>query len=171
MPSESLSFDVLFHRYLQQLELLNYSTATCRVHQFYFNRFAEFLAEVKIADAQAITPARCRTSNAGSFTRRRSKARARSVGSQNHVLIAIRNFLAFLTRRAISPAILPKTCGWPGSRRPLPRNILTPQEARQMIEAPDTQNARRLPRPDDAGSALRHRPAQQRVDEPERWPT
>ena len=139
MPSQSLSFDVLFHRYLQQLELLNYSAATRRVHQFYFNRFAEFLAEVKIADAQAITSGALQDFQRWLFYTPTLKGTARSVGSQNHVLIAIRNFLAFLAQEGHitgNPAQ-----GLRLAREPdrLPKNILTPEEARRLIEASDTQ--------------------------------
>ena len=66
------------------------------------------------------------------------KGTARTVASQNRVLSGIRNFFAFLTSEgylAHNPAQ-----GLRLSKEPdaLPKNVLTPDEARKIIEAPDT---------------------------------
>ena len=139
MTSEALSFDVLFHRYLQQLEMLNYSPNTLDVQEFYFNRFAEFLAEVKISDVQAVTPSMLQDFQRWVFYQPTTKGTARSVGGQNHIIIGIRNFFTFLAQEGYLAGNPAK--GLRLAREPdlLPKNILTPDEARKIIEAPDTQ--------------------------------
>jgi integrase/recombinase XerD len=139
MISEALSFDVLFHRYLQQLEMLNYSPNTLDVQEFYFNRFAEFLAELKISDVQAVTPSMLQDFQRWVFYQPTTKGTARSVGGQNHIIIGIRNFFTFLAQEGYLAGNPAK--GLRLAREPdlLPKNILTPEEARKIIEAPDTQ--------------------------------
>jgi integrase/recombinase XerD len=139
MASQALSFDVLFHRYMQQLEILNYSPHTLRVNEFYFNRFAEFLAEVKLADVQAVTPSTLQDFQRWLFYQPTQRGTARSIGSQNHIVIAIRNFFSFLAQEGYIAGDPAK--GLRLAREPdtLPKNILTPEEARRLIEAPDTQ--------------------------------
>ena len=139
MISEALSFDVLFHRYLQQLEMLNYSPNTLDVQEFYFNRFAEFLAELKISDVQAVTPSMLQDFQRWVFYQPTTKGTARSVGGQNHIIIGIRNFFTFLAQEGYLAGNPAK--GLRLAREPdtLPKNILTPDEARKIIEAPDTQ--------------------------------
>ncbi len=139
MASQALSFDVLFHRYIQQLEILNYSPHTLRVNEFYFNRFAEFLAEVKLADVQAVTPSTLQDFQRWLFYQPTQRGTARSIGSQNHIVIAIRNFFSFLAQEGYIAGDPAK--GLRLAREPytLPKNILTPEEARRLIEAPDTQ--------------------------------
>ena len=139
MSTEALSFDVLFHRYRQQLEMLNYSPHTLRVNEFYFNRFAEFLAEVKLADVQAVTPSTLQDFQRWIFYQPTRQGTARSIGSQNHIVIAIRNFFEFLAQEGYLAGNPAK--GLRLAREPdtLPKNILTPEEARRLIEAPDTQ--------------------------------
>jgi integrase/recombinase XerD len=139
MSSQALSFDVLFHRYLQQLEILNYSPHTLRVNEFYFNRFAEFLAEVRLADVQAVTPSTLQDFQRWLFYQPTQRGTARSIGSQNHIVIAIRNFFSFLAQEGYIAGDPAK--GLRLAREPdtLPKNILTPEEARRLIEAPDTQ--------------------------------
>ncbi len=139
MSSQALSFDVLFHRFLQQLEILNYSPHTLRVNEFYFNRFAEFLAEVRLADVQAVTPSTLQDFQRWLFYQPTQRGTARSIGSQNHIVIAIRNFFSFLAQEGYIAGDPAK--GLRLAREPdtLPKNILTPEEARRIIEAPDTQ--------------------------------
>jgi len=98
MSSEALSFDVLFHRYLQHLEMLNYSPQTLAVNEFYFNRFSEFLAEVKLADVQAVAPSTLQDFQRWVFYQPTQRGTARSVGGQNHIIVAVRNFFTFLAQ-------------------------------------------------------------------------
>ncbi len=137
--SEPLTIEALFSRYLQQLESLNFSPRTLEVQRFYFKRFDEFLTETKITDVHTITAARLQDFQRWLFHQPTIKGTARTVGSQNHILCGVKNFFAFLARDgylARDPAQ-----GLRLSREPdsLPKNVLTTDEARKLIEAPDTQ--------------------------------
>jgi integrase/recombinase XerD len=138
MTPEPLTFDALFSRYLQNLESLNYSRETLRTLEVYFNRFNEFLTESKITDIHTVTAAVLQDFQRWVFYQPTFKGTARTVASQNRVLSGIRNFFAFLTSEgylAHNPAQ-----GLRLSKEPdaLPKNVLTPDEARKIIEAPDT---------------------------------
>ena len=139
MISESLSFDVLFHRFAKHLELLNFSPRTLEVQRFYFNRFAEFLAEGNITDPQSVTAATMQDFQRWLFYQPTVKGTARSIGSQNHILCGMKSFFAFLAQEGYLASDPAK--GLRLAREPdaLPKNILTPEEARRIIEAPDTQ--------------------------------
>jgi integrase/recombinase XerD len=132
------ALDALVQRYLQSLELLNYSPRTLETQAVYFHRFTEFLAETKITDAQAVTVQTLTDFQRWLFYQPTVRGTARTVASQNRVLSAVRGFFAFLAREgylAHNPAQALRLSKEPDA---LPKNILTPDEARRLIEAPDT---------------------------------
>lgn len=138
-PPAPLSLDALTQRYHQHLESLNYSPDTLKTQEVYFHRFAEFLAESKISDLQTLTTTTLADFQRWVFYQPTVKGTARTVASQNRVLSGIRNFFAFLTREgylAHNPAQALRLSREPDA---LPKNVLTPEEARRLIEAPDTQ--------------------------------
>jgi integrase/recombinase XerD len=139
MTTQALSFDVLLHRYLQQLELLNYSPRTSATQATYFHRFGEFLTEAKISDVQTVTEATLADFQRWLFYQPTAKGTARTVASQNRAVSALKTFFAFLVHEgylAHNPAQALRMAREPDA---LPKNILTPEEARRIIEAPDTQ--------------------------------
>jgi integrase/recombinase XerD len=132
------ALDALAHRYLQHLELVNYSPRTLTSQVVYFHRFAEFLAERKISDVRTVTTALFQDFQHWLFYQPTIRGTARSIGSQNRVLCAIKGFFAFLVQDgylAHNPAQGVRLAREPDA---LPKNILTPEEARRFIEAPDT---------------------------------
>jgi integrase/recombinase XerD len=138
-PPAPLSLDALTQRYRHHLESLNYSPQTLQTLEVYFHRFAEFLAESKISDLQTLTATTLADFQRWVFYQPTIKGSARTVASQNRVLSSIRNFFAFLTREgylAHNPAQALRLSREPDA---LPKNVLTPEEARRLIEAPDTQ--------------------------------
>jgi integrase/recombinase XerD len=137
MPNEPLTFDALFSRYLQNLESLNYSAVTLRTLEVYAHRFGEFLAETKTTDVHTVTAAVLQDFQRWLFYQPTFKGTARTVASQNRVVSGIRNFFAFLTHEgylAHNPAQGLRLAKEPDA---LPKNVLTPDEARRLIEAPD----------------------------------
>lgn len=133
-----LTLDVLAHRYRQHLELLNYSPKTLTTQEVYFHRFGEFLAERKISDPRIVTAATLQDFQHWVFYQPTLRGTARTVASQNRVLSGIKNFFAFLAQEGYighNPAQALRLAKEPDA---LPKNILTPEEARRLVEAPDT---------------------------------
>ena len=124
-------------RFRQHLQLLNYSAATLRTQATYFNRLREFLAEVQLDDFAAITAQTLSDFQRWLFYQPTAKGTARGVASQNRVLSLLRSFFEFLHGEGLithNPAASLRLAREPDA---LPKNILTPQEARKLIEAPD----------------------------------
>jgi len=135
---QTLSLDTLSQRYRQHLELLNYSPRTHGTLATYFHRFGEFLAEAKISDLQTVTETTLADFQRWLFYQPTFRGTARSVASQNRVLSGLKSFFAFLVHEgylAHNPAQGLKLAKEPET---LPKNILTPEEARRIIESPDT---------------------------------
>lgn len=136
-----LTLDLVRERYRQQLELLNYSARTLTTQATYFNRLGEFLAEVNIQDVGAMTSQTLHDFQRWLFYEPTVKGVARTVASQNRVLSFIRSLFEFLHQEGLithNPTAALKLAREPD---PLPKNVLTPQEARKIVEAPDTSNA------------------------------
>ena len=139
MPTEPVTYESLFSRYLQHLESLNYSPQTLRTLTVYFHRFGEFLTEAKISDLQTVTATTLADFQRWVFYQPTVKGTARTVSSQNRILSGMKSFFAFLTQEgylAHNPAQALRLSKEPDA---LPKNVLTPEEARRIIEAPDTQ--------------------------------
>jgi integrase/recombinase XerD len=134
----TLSLDLVRERYRQHLQILNYSPLTLHSHVPYFNRLAEFMAEVKLDDLSAFTAQTLTDFQRWLFYLPTSKGVARGVAGQNRILSFIRGLFAFLHQEGLithNPAAGLKLAREPD---PLPKNVLTPQEARKIVEAPDT---------------------------------
>jgi len=124
-------------RYRQQLQLLNYSARTLETQSTYLNRFQEFLNEMRVADVQSITSAVLTDFQRWLFYRPTVKNTARTVASQNRVLSTIKTFFEFLKEEGYIASNPAPAVRYATEPNPLPKNVLTPQEARKIIEAPD----------------------------------
>ena len=132
------TLDTLSARYLQHLESRNYSSDTLRTQQVYFNRFGEFLAEARITDLQTVTATTLADFQRWIFYQPTVRGTARTVSSQNRVLSGIKSLFAFLVHEGYlghNPAQDLRLSKEPDA---LPKNVLTPEEARKILEAPDT---------------------------------
>ena len=125
-------------RYRQHVQLLNYSPRTLQTQETYFNRLIEFLNEIKMEELQTITAQTLFDFQRWLFYRPTNKGVARSVAGQNRILSFIRSLFTFLHHENLishNPALSLKLAREPEA---LPKNVLTPQEARKLVEAPDT---------------------------------
>jgi integrase/recombinase XerD len=125
-------------RYQQQLEILNRSPETRRITATYLRQLQCFLDEVKMSDVRAVTSTTLQDFQRWLFYRPTRRGTVRQPASQNRVLSGIKGFFAFLQQEGIlacNPAKLVTAAREPET---LPRDVLTPQEARKIIERPDT---------------------------------
>lgn len=133
------NFELLTERYLSNLEMLNYSPATVITRRVHFRVFARFMAEMKLRDVQATTTSQLLDFQRWLYYEPTYKDTARTATTQNQVLGTIKHFFKFLKQQGViarNPALEVEYARQPDA---LPRNILTPEEARKIIEAPDVQ--------------------------------
>jgi len=133
-----MNLDMLIARYRQQLELLNFSPHTWRTVLSYLSQMQQFFAEIKLSDVQAVTSATVHDFQRWLFYQPTHRGGQRTVASQNRVLCGVKGFFTFLHEEGIITRNPAQTLTLAREPQTLPRNVLTPQEARKIIERPDT---------------------------------
>jgi integrase/recombinase XerD len=130
--------EILIERYRQQLEILNFSPRTVTGRLVHLRRFAAFLGQQNIAEVATITSGTLADHQRDLFYLPTSRGTARSVSYQNQSMHALRSFFRFLKTEGYIAQDVSEAL--PLARVPhiLPRTILTPEEARKVIETPDT---------------------------------
>jgi integrase/recombinase XerD len=131
-------FDRLAGRYLDDLALRNYSARTVEDYRYNLRRLAAFLRAQRVPDAQAVT-----TTLLGDFQRALNAqptqaGTPRSHSHQNVVLATVRGFFAFLQRDGVLGHDPAAALRWIRQPESLPRHVLTPQEAKKILQAVDT---------------------------------
>ncbi len=135
---EALGVERLQAAYFSRLQLLNYSPRTLVTMETYFHRLREFLAESGVTDLQSVTARALEDFQRWLYHQPTHRQTPRTVRSQNRVLSCVKGFFAFLREEnhlAHDPAKNLRPAREPDD---LPRDVLTPQEARKIIEKPDT---------------------------------
>lgn len=132
-----MNLDVLIHRYGQQLEILNRSPHTWRTVQTYLRLLQKFFDETKLADVQAVTGATMHDFQRWLYYLPTFRGTLRTVASQNRALCGVKGFFTFLHEEGILTRNPADALALAREPQTLPRNVLTPQEARKIIERPD----------------------------------
>jgi len=135
MENDALAFWI--ERYRQQLELLNHSARTWPTTRGILLRLGRFLAEVKLDDVLALTPEVLRDYQRWLFYQPTWTGRGRCASGQNRSLSVVRGFCRFLHEEGVLARDPAKELRYAREPQLLPRNVLTPQEARRIIEAAD----------------------------------
>ena len=130
--------EMLVEHYRQHLEVLNFSPRTITGHMLHLRRFAEFLQREQITEVATVTSGHLSDHQRDLFYLPTVRGTMRSVGYQNQAMTALRCFFRFLKIEGYVTRNVAE--GLPLARMPqtLPRQVLTPQEARKVIETPDT---------------------------------
>ena len=124
-------------RYRSHLELLNYSPATIAAYVRSLERFGAFLSEINQPDLAAVTSQQIHDYQRDIFYRPTIHGTARSPKTQNQLLVAVKNLFAFLREEGLITRDPSAEIHYAREPQTLPRNILTPGEARRVIEAAD----------------------------------
>ncbi|MGH8612587.1 MAG: tyrosine-type recombinase/integrase [Gammaproteobacteria bacterium] len=138
MSTQALSFEDWVERYRQHLAVLNFAPRTWITQRSYLRVFKRFLDELQVHDIQAVTASTVQDFQRRLFYQPTVRGLARTVASQNSALSTVKMFFTFLHAEgalSVNPA---KEIHYARQPDPLPRNILTQQEARKIIETPDT---------------------------------
>lgn len=120
-------------------QVLQLSPQTLVAQQRELRRFLGFLCAQNIDHAAGLRRAHIEAYQHWLFHEPSARGRPRSIGAQRHALIVARHFLRFLHKQGHTVRDLGANVRYPRRLHTLPRGVLTPAEARRILEAPDTQ--------------------------------
>ena len=129
---------LLFQRYAQHTELLSFSERTIRVQRSALRLLAAFLGEKGVTEIQSVTSTTLADFQRWLYYRPTWRGAIRSASSMNRTLSVIKSFFHFIKQEGYMGRDPSEDLEFAREPQRLPRNILTPQEARKIIEAPDT---------------------------------
>jgi integrase/recombinase XerD len=129
---------LLFSRFDQYSEIRNLSSRTAGTQRSALRQFAIFLVEIHVTDIQSVTRDRLLNFQRWFYYRPTPRGGTRTIASQNRVLSVIKSFFHFLKVEGYVGKDPSEELEYGREPQRLPRNILTPEEARKIIETPDT---------------------------------
>ncbi len=128
--------------YFDELRRRNYATRTVEEYGYDLDVMRRFLAEKNIVEVQAVTSAALSDYQRWLFYQPTQQGTARSAGTQNKMLAPVKRLFRFLTIEGIIMRDPAKDLERGREPHRLPRNILTPREAKRIIETVDTTHVR-----------------------------
>lgn len=132
------TFETLAERYRAHLEVRHFAARTIPTRLTALRILFRFFAETRVPDAAAVTTATLHAFQKWHYHEPTARGGARSVRYQNRVLTTVRGFFAFLRADGAIPHDPAAALEYAREPETLPKNILTPAEARRIIEAADT---------------------------------
>jgi integrase/recombinase XerD len=124
--------------YLQSLQVRNLAPRTIEGQRFMLDKFIAYLRTRSIARVDTIGKAVIGDYQTELYHQINSQGRPNSVGYQNSRLSAVKNFMRFLKEREYIVSDPARDIPYAKTPKRLPRGVLTPSEARRIINAPDT---------------------------------
>jgi len=141
-PEPIMKLEEATATWLADLERRNYATRTVRDYGYNLNHLARFLLEHGIGDMQAISAITLSDFQHWLFHQPTKRGAARGVVDQNMILTTIKGLFKFLKIERVLAHDPAQGLEYARQPRRLPRNVLTPREARRVIEGVDTTTAR-----------------------------
>ena len=133
--------DEFLPRFLDDLQIRNYSTRTITDYGYHLRLLFRFLKQHRVTDIQSITTSMLNEFQRWVYYQPTRRGGARGVVNQNGILAAAKSFFRFLKNAgdiARDPAVAVEYAREPNR---LPRDVLTPQEATCILDAIDTTTA------------------------------
>jgi integrase/recombinase XerD len=130
--------DLLIERYRSYLELRNYSKTTIEGQLGSIKLLRRFLEETHQSELTAVTTEALHEFQRWHFYRPTFHGTIRGIPYQNRVLTAVKGLFKFLREETLIASDPAAALDYGKEPETLPRNILTPAEARKIIETPDT---------------------------------
>jgi integrase/recombinase XerD len=132
-----MTFEEQAERYRAHLEVRHYAARTTVNHVSALRLLFRFFGETRVADAAAVTTEVLHGFQKWQHHEPTLRGTARGVRYQNRVLAAVRGFFRFLLGDGVIPHDPAAALEYAREPETLPKNILTPGEARRIIEAAD----------------------------------
>lgn len=139
MKKNNLS--LLAAEYLQALQVRNLAKATIRGKRSKLEKFFVFLADLGVTHTDGITKWVIGDYQTELYHAVNPQGRPNGAAHQNGCLSAVKGFTRFLRERDYIVADPARDIPFAKLPRQLPRGILTPSEARKIINTPDTKSA------------------------------
>ena len=133
-----MKLDELLHRFQGDLQIRNYSARTVTDYGYNLALLFQFLEQRQITDIQSVTSATLADFQRWVYYQPTKQGTPRGVLNQNGILAAVKSFCRFLKVEGYLAADPAEGIEYAREPRSLPRNVLTPQEAKRIIEAVDT---------------------------------
>lgn len=127
----------LIQQFLEELQIRNYSQRTLADYGYHLNLWRQFLQQQKISQLSRITDSTLAGFQRWLFYLPTRRGAVRGVLNQNTVLAALKSFFRFLKAEGWVARDPAASLGYARQPRSLPRNVLTPQEARKILEHVD----------------------------------
>ncbi len=124
-------------QFLEELQIRNYSSRTITDYGYHLNLWLEFLRQKKVTSLARITDSTLCEFQRWLYYQPTRRATVRGVLSQNTVLAALKSFFRFLKSEGLVVHDPAAVLDYARQPRCLPRNVLTPEEARQILESVD----------------------------------
>jgi len=131
----------LLDRYRAELSLRNYSPHTIYKQLAALNLLFRFLQETGQSEVIGLTTAALHDFQRWHFYQPTNRATTRGIAYQNRVLAAIKGLFKFLHTENLIARDPAAPLAYAREPQTLPRNVLTPREAKRIIETPDIRTA------------------------------
>jgi integrase/recombinase XerD len=135
------TLETLTARFMRDMELRNLSPRTVREAPFSLKPLARFLEQRQALDIASATATLLHDFQHWLFYQPTRYGTMRSVSSQNRVLGTVKSFFKFLHHDGYLPANPAAALQYGREPQSLPRSVLTPQEAKRIIDSIDTSTA------------------------------
>ncbi len=133
-----MNFDDLITRFLGDLQIRNYSARTVAEYGYSLRALAHFLEQRRLADLQSVTTATLTEFQRWFYYQPTRRGAARGVGDQNRTLAAVKTCFRFLKNEGYLARDPAESVEYAREPQRLPRNVLTLQEAKRILDAVDT---------------------------------
>lgn len=125
-------------KYLEHLGVLNYAKRTIEERRYYLLKFFRFLGQMGVSDIAAVTRDLVRDYQAHLHEEVNEKGESNEVMTQNNGLRVVKLFFRFLREEDYLAQDPSRDVPYAKTPKRLPRSILTRQEVRKLLRAPDT---------------------------------
>lgn len=133
-----VSLDSLVQEFLKSLKVRNLSDTHIKGVAWRLGKFLLYLAGREITEVPGITKDVISTFQIEQYERINQQGRPNSVGHQNQMLAAVKQFTSYLKEYDYTVSDPARDIRYAKTPKTLPRGILTPSEARKILHAPDT---------------------------------
>jgi integrase/recombinase XerD len=135
------TLETLIARFMRDLELRNYRPRTIAETPYNLKLLERFFQERQLPDVARATTALLAEFQRWLFYQPTKHGAARGVSNQNRILSVVKSFFKFLKRDGYLTGDPAAALEYGREPQTLPRNVLTPQEAKKIIESVDTSTA------------------------------